>query len=166
MNTKNTIITLLASATLFFVGCGHKHDHDHADHSEQDSSEHAESSKKVPGPNGGRLITSTSPAVEFYLLENNRAQLTFVDENNKPVAPSGQSASAVAGDRMSPTQVKFESNGSALVSVDPLPKIEGQPLVLTLLASADATPSVEKFNLKTYTCSGCDLSEYACTCGH
>ncbi|MBK1879927.1 hypothetical protein [Pelagicoccus mobilis] len=165
MNTKNLILAAVAAVSLVFVGCGHKHDHDDHDHGSH--ADHSDShEKKVPGPNGGRLITSVEPAAEFLLLEDNRAQLTFVDEALKPVAVAGQSATAVAGDRMNPTPVTFESNGTALVSVNPLPDIPGQPFVLTLLASADAKPTVEKFNLKTYTCGGCDLQEYACTCGH
>jgi len=173
MKTKNLILAALAAASLLLVGCGQSHDHDghdHASHADHDHSHGDEDGhsheKKVPGPNGGRLITSVSPAVEFLLLEDNRAQLTFVDASLKPIQVSGQTATAIAGDRMNPTPVTFEPKGSVLISVDPLPEIPGQPFVLTLLASADAKPVIEKFNLKTYTCSGCDLQEYACTCGH
>lgn len=181
MNTKNLIIAALSGLSLALFGCGHKHDHDGHDHGPDGSHDHASHADhghshgpesedshehKQPGPNGGRLITSIEPSVEFLLLEDNRAQLTFLDETLKPIAVTTQTATAIAGDRMDPKPVTFQSNGTALVSEEPLPEIPGQPFVLTLLASADAKPTIEKFNLKTYVCSGCDLQEYACICGH
>lgn len=172
MNTKiktplASLLVLLSSFLLAACGGGDNaqgdHDHSSAEHEHQEG---AAVFAREPGPNGGRLITEIDPSAEFFLRADNFAQITFVGPAGMPVPVAEQSATAVTGDRMNPTTVEFEKQGDVLVSSTPLPKIEGQPTVLTLKASPDAEPVVERFNLKTYTCSGCGLQEYACICGH
>ncbi|EDY84982.1 hypothetical protein VDG1235_4616 [Verrucomicrobiia bacterium DG1235] len=176
MNTKKIYATILLTASLFFAACGGHDDHtEHEDHGHShdgtegahshDDHQHTEFAKD-PGPNGGRLITSLDPAVEFLLRDDRHAQLTFVDADGKAIAPSKQIATAVTGDRMSPVNITFASDGSALVSEQALPDTEGQPIILTIQSSPEASPVIERFNLKTYKCSGCGLAEYACICGH
>lgn len=176
MNTKTSLLTLLATAALFFAGCGdnerHGDGHEHHDASatqddpqEGGTQQRAEFAKD-PGPNGGRVITAISPAAEFFLRSDNKGQLTFLDSDLQPIPADEQSASLVTGDRMNPVTLDFVRADGRLVTKEPLPDIEGQPLLLTLQASPEASPVQERFNLKTYTCSGCQLQEYACICGH
>ncbi len=187
MNTTlRTGLTVFFSITalLALAGCGgsREGEADHADHSHDSANEQAEHGHahgpdgshthaaqefvKDPGPNRGRLITAMDPAVEFLLLPDRRAQLTFVDSAGKAIAAAQQEASLTTGDRMNPVQIGFERDGDALVSTKALPEIEGMPVVLALKSTPEAAPVVERFNLKTHTCSGCQLSEYACICGH
>lgn len=169
---KNKTKSLLSSLTLLlaafaFAACSQKSDdHAHGDHDHSDPEQEQTEAVKIPGPNGGRLIATVQPQVEFFLRDDNKAQLTFVDDSAKPIALSGQTATLVTGDRMNPTTLTFEPVENTLVTTDPLPEIEGQPVILTIQVSPESTPVVEHLNLKTYTCSGCGLSEYACICGH
>ncbi len=124
--------------------------------------------KKEAGPNGGRLVTNFEPHYEFLLLEDRSAQLTFVDESGQPVAPSGQVAKLIGGNRQNPTQLSFRlsDDKQALISEGRIPEGDRLPIILQMKASAEASATTERFNLNTANCSGCSLSEYACTCGH
>jgi hypothetical protein len=120
----------------------------------------------IPAPNGGRMIDSVEPRMEFLLLEDRHVQLSFIDDSGTVVAPSGQTVSLVGGDRSNAVRVRFSQEGNVLRSDQALPDIAGMPIILQIKPAADSPTVREKFYLKTFTCSGCHLAEYACTCGH
>ncbi|MFH1496984.1 MAG: hypothetical protein ABII82_04080 [Verrucomicrobiota bacterium] len=120
----------------------------------------------VGGPNGGRLLTGVEPHAEFLVTPERKVQVTFVGEDGKPVAPSTQSVQVTAGERSAPVTLKLVRDGDALVSEGVLPAGNDYPTVVVIKPAADAKPVVARFNLNTTICPGCDLPEYACTCGH
>jgi len=122
--------------------------------------------QKIAGPNGGRLITSVSPRVEFLVTADRKVQLTFVDAAGKAIAPAEQSATVTSGDRSSPTTLTFTRQGDALVSNAPLPEGRIVPTVVQLTPAPGAKPVVERFNVNLAVCAECKHAEYACTCGH
>ena len=79
MKTYLLALPLFAALTLIGpAGAAEKtkdHDHGHT---------HA---KKEAGPNGGRLLTALEPHAEFFVLPDRRVQITFLDAQDKPVAP-------------------------------------------------------------------------------
>ena len=122
--------------------------------------------KKNPGPNGGRLLTSVSPHVEFLVTADRKVQLTFVDEAGDPIAPAGQTATIISGSRSAPTTLTFSRQGDVLVSNAPLPEGRVVPTIVQLKPAPGAADVVERFNVNLATCSECKHAEYACICGH
>ncbi len=145
----------VALPAAIFADDDHKdHDHDH-DHE-----------KKMAGPNGGRVIMSVEPHVEFLVQKDGTVKITPLDDHNKPIALSGQSARLTGGDRTNPTRMNFAAKDGALVSDTAFPEGNDFPVVLQLKASEDAESVVEKFQLNLKDCPTCDFNEYACICDH
>lgn len=122
--------------------------------------------KKEAGPNGGRLLTSVTPHVEFLVLPDRKVQLTFVDADGEAIALAGQSATVVTGDRSAPTTLNFQRNGDVLVSDKPLPEGRSLPTIVRLKPAPEAKEVIERFNVNLAGCPECQHAEYACICGH
>jgi len=181
---KTKVLLLLTALGVGLVSCD-QHDHDHDDH-DHEPGDHAHGDggdhdhdhdgdgghdhtheKGEAGPNGGRLITSVKPHLEFLVTEDRKVQLTFLEDDHKTViAPAEQVVSVVAGDRSNPTALAFARSGDALLSDKALPEGDDFPTVLTIQLKPDAEKNREKFNLDFSDCPTCDYLEYACICGH
>lgn len=134
--------------------------HDHAGHA------HAET-KKVAGPNGGRILKEVEPHAELFVTAERKVKLTFLDEAGKAApAPAGATATMVTGDRAAPTTLEFELVEGALVSKAALPEGKNLPAIVTIKAGAEAKPARSRLQINLVICGGCQLAEYACTCGH
>jgi hypothetical protein len=173
--------SLLAVISLALWGCGggdhdhaghdhvHDHDHDHGDHSHSADyvpADGEKAAKKAAGPNGGRVVTSVEPAVEFLVTEDRKVRLTFLDAALKPIPAATQSASLIAGDRSAPVRLAFAKDGDTLLSDGTLPDGEDYPTVLQIKVDENAAPVLEKFNLDLSGCPTCEYKEYACVCDH
>jgi hypothetical protein len=122
--------------------------------------------KKEAGPNGGRLITSVEPHAEFLVTSDRKVQITFVGEDGKPVAPSGQVVAVTTGERSAPVKMTFTKSDVALVSEQTVPEGNNFPVVVQI-KSTPTTPMVTaKFTLDLSVCGECKHAEYACTCAH
>lgn len=186
MKTSLSLSTaFLAVLSLTLWGCGgsdhdhdHGHDHDHADHDhDHDHEGTAKSADYVPeeggkaegaknGPNGGRVVTTVDPAVEFFVTADRKVRLTFVDAALKAIPAAAQSATLIAGDRSAPVRLGFVKEGDSLISDGVLPEGNNFPTVLQIKADENAAPVIEKFNLNLSDCPTCDFKEYACACDH
>ena len=122
--------------------------------------------KKEAGPNGGRLLTSVDPHVEFFVTKERKIQFTFLDAQNRPTAPAGQSVIVTTGSRQAPTVLRFTRQGDVLLSDAALPAGNNLPAVIQLKPAPDAPEVVVKFNINLATCGECSHAEYACTCDH
>lgn len=153
-----TLVLTLITASL---SAQHSHvsgsDHDHP---------HAEAKAEPAAPNGGRLVTTVVPHLEFLLLEDRRVEIRAVNDSGEVIPIAEQQVSVIGGDRSQPVRISFVKEGALLLSEGAFPEIEGMPVILQIKPAADAATMREKFYLKTHICSGCNLSEYACTCGH
>ena len=129
----------------------------HADH------EHA---KTEAGPNGGRVLTSVEPHVEFFVTPERKVKLTFLGEDGKAVAPGAQTVTAIGGERSKPTRMSFAKDGDSLVSDKPLPEGMNLPIVLQIKVTPAAKSVTEKFMVNLADCPTCAHKEYACTCAH
>ena len=183
MKNKAIILTAtLASLLLGLAACSEKHDHSGDDHSGDGHGDHPhaegdhheghedghghEHATKTAGPNGGRLIQSVEPHIEFVILENRHVRITFLDDDLKPLAVSDQLVSLTGGDRSDPFNLAFAKDGTGLLSDKAIPAGDDHPGVLSLKANADANTTFEKFHLNLHDCPTCDYKEYACICGH
>lgn len=126
----------------------------------------ADEGRKVAGPNGGRILQSVTPHVEFYVNAERKVQFTFLDASNRAIAPAAQSVTVTTGSRSAPLVLKFSRQGDILVADAPLPEGRNFPAVIELKASPEAEAVIEKFNLNLATCGECKHHEYACICGH
>ncbi|MBT7923487.1 MAG: hypothetical protein HN627_04435, partial [Opitutae bacterium] len=106
-NTRK-ILTLTASlATILWTSCDDDHGHPHDDghghghsHNGKDDHHHAQpdnhaAHQKEGGPNGGRLITSTSPHLEFLVIEDLNIRISAVKDGE--VVPIGDQIVTVIG---------------------------------------------------------------------
>ncbi|WP_411826726.1 hypothetical protein [Luteolibacter sp. AS25] len=161
MKTKTALALITLAFTPFAFS---EEDHSGHDHASHDHSEHAESA--LAGPNQGRILTEVEPHLEFFVKEDRKIQLTFTDDEGKAITPTGQTASAIGGDRSSPTRLSFAVEGDSLVSDKALPEGKDIPIVLMVKTAADAKTTPIKFNINMNNCPSCEHLEYACTCAH
>ena len=106
------------------------------------------------------------PAVEFIVQEDRTVVIQLLDENRNPVTPTNQVITLIGGERTSPTSLAFAKKGNRLVSDQPILEGASIPVVLQIMASANAAVVREKFNINLSECPTCDYQEYACVCGH
>jgi|ETNmetMinimDraft_22_1059887.scaffolds.fasta_scaffold00004_86 hypothetical protein len=127
---------------------------------------HEEEGDRIEAPNGGRVVYSVEPHLEFYLQEDRTVKITFLDDDGNTVAPAKQSISLIGGDRANPTRLSFAQTGESLVSDKALPEGNLLPIILNIKENPGAKTIRERFNLNLSTCPECSLKEYACICGH
>ena len=167
-----SLLLTLGFNTALFAEEDHKgHDHKEHAHSEEKhkghdcDGEHAHDAEAA-APNNGKVLKELEPHVELVVTEDNKLQIFILGENEKVVAPNGESFSAIAGERQSPTMLKFEVKEESFISNIPLPEGKNFPVILTFKATEDGKKQRAKFNLNLNDCPTCDFKEYACTCDH
>jgi len=174
------ILTLTASlAIILWTSCDNDHGHPHDDghghghghnHGGKDDHHHAlpgnnSKSQKESGPNGGRLITSVTPHIEFLVMEDLKILISAVSDE-KIVPIDDQIVTVIGGDRSNPTELKFSKFGKSLLSENSFPSGKSLPVIVTITSTPKAEPQQEKFNLDLSNCPTCDFKEYACICNH
>ena len=122
--------------------------------------------KKVAGPNGGRILTTSEPHAEFFVTADRKVQITFVDDEGKAIAPAQQIVIVTTGERSAPVKMTFVKKENVLLSDQSIPAGNNFPAVVQVKTTPDAKTLVEKFTLNLSICPGCKLAEYACICAH
>jgi hypothetical protein len=120
--------------------------------------------KKVSAPNGGRLIATVDANIEFLVAADRKIKVFILDKDRKTTAATDQSASAVCGDRMNPTNLSFSVQGGVLVSDKPLPEGQSLPIILKFKSAKESPYKAIKFTINFEKCGSCDKPEYACSC--
>ncbi len=120
--------------------------------------------KPIPGPKGGKIVTTEAPHVEFFVENDRTVTVTFYDKDLKAVAPSGQVVSAVAEAKTGKVNLAFAAKDGALVSSAPLPEGEGYRVVVQVRDSAEARPKNYRVEFHDEVCGECKRAEYACIC--
>lgn len=153
MKTQSTILTALIFAALGSTGFGHD-DHSHG--------------KIIVGPNGGRVLVSVEPHLEFVVMKDRKVRITAVTNDKKPkVAKIGeQSVKVIAGKRLSPTRLAFTRDGNSLISDKALPEGQNFPVVVQIKVDPKSKTVLDRFQLNLEDCPTCDSLEYACACDH
>jgi len=122
--------------------------------------------KKVPGPNGGRILRTIEPHAEFFVTADRKVQITFVDDHGKAIAPAEQTVTVTTGERSAPVKMTFVKKENVLLSDQSIPAGNNFPAVVQVKTTPDAKTLVEKFTLNLSICPDCKLAEYACICAH
>jgi len=143
---KILAILTLSALSLVHAGPGHNH---------------------APSKLQGREVEAGGQRFEFYVREDGKVRLTFLDADDKPVAAGTQEVTLTGGDRAKPTRLAFAKEGDVLVSDAALPaELLDMPVVLRVTPEPGATSAFARFQLNRKTCGECDRPEYACTCDH
>lgn len=182
MNTNITLTAALAAIACFSASCGEKKktpaanpsaEHDHSncthDHGHADGDGHGHShAQKIAGPLGGRVLTKISPHAEFFVTKDQKIKITFLNEDNQPIALGVRSAKIQMGKRNAPTTLELSPSADqmSLLSSSSIPEGNMIDTYVTFKMSPDAKPIRESFILNLSECSSCDYLEYACTCDH
>lgn len=120
--------------------------------------------KPIPGPKGGKIVTTEAPHVEFFVEKDRSVTVSFYDKDLKAVAPSGQVVSAIAEAKTGKVNLTFAAKDGALVSSAPLPEGDGYRVVLQVRDSAQAKPKNYRVEFHDEVCGECKRAEYACVC--
>ena len=120
--------------------------------------------RPIPGPKGGRIVTTEAPHVEFLVAPARAVVVSFYDKDLKPVAAAGQVVSAVAETKSGKVTLAFAARDGALVSTKPLPEGDGYRVVLQVRDSAQARPKNYRVDFHDEICGECKRAEYACIC--
>jgi len=170
-NTKHTIgiLAALALSPFAFAEEAEKadehagHDHaEHAGHDHADEDDHAHAKKA--GPNGGLILTEVEPHAEFFVTKDRKVQITFLDKDDKAVAPGDQKVTFIGGKRSAPVKLTFKKTATSFLSEEALPAGNNIPAVISI--KADGKKARARFNINLDDCPSCDYKEYACTCDH
>jgi hypothetical protein len=118
------------------------------------------------GPNGGRVITTIEPHLEFLVTKERKVEITALGEDLKPAKLTGQIIAVIAGERSKPTKLELKEEGGKLASSNTLPEGNDYPVSISIKSGAGAKAVYEKFNLNLEKCPTCKHEEYACICAH
>ena len=140
---------------------------DEKDHNQDKTEEHADHhDHEIKAPNGGRVLHDVVPHAEFFITKERKVQITFLDDEGKPLADDAASVKAIGGERAKPTKFTFEKTKHGFLSKEKLPEGNLVPIVLMFKDSEGKAVKPIKFNVNMEQCPTCDFLEYACTCDH
>ncbi len=120
--------------------------------------------KPIPGPKGGRILTTEAPHVEFFVEKDRTVTVSFYDTTLKPVAASGQVVAATAEAKSGKVQLAFAEKNGALVSKAALPEGDDYLVVVQVRDNANARPKNYRVLFHDEVCGECKRAEYACVC--
>jgi hypothetical protein len=120
--------------------------------------------KPIPGPKGGRILTTEAPHVEFFVQKDRAVAVSFYDKDLKPVAASGQVVNATAEAKTGKVKLEFTAKDGALISTAPLPEGEDYTVVVQVREAAGAKPKNYRVLFHDEICAECKRAEYACAC--
>lgn len=120
--------------------------------------------KPIPGPKGGRILTTDAPHVEFFVEKDRTVTVSFYDKALKPVPLSGQVVSATAEAKTGKVTLDFAEKNGALVSRTKLPEGDDYTVVVQVRENASARPKNYRVLFHDEICDECKRAEYACVC--
>ena len=120
--------------------------------------------KPIPGPKGGRVLTTDAPHAEFFVEKDRTVVVSFYDKALKPAALSGQVVNATAEAKTGKVKLDFVEKNGALVSTAPLPEGDDYTVVVQVRETASAKPKNFRVLFHDEICAECKRAEYACVC--
>lgn len=120
--------------------------------------------KPIPGPKGGRILTTDAPHAEFFVEKDRSVVVSLYDKDMKPLAISGQVVSATAEAKTGKVKLDFIEKNGALVSSAPLPEGDDYNVVVQIRDNATARPKNYRVLFHDEVCDECKRAEYACIC--
>lgn len=127
--------------------------------------DHADKPAKA-APNGGRVLHSVEPHLEFFVTDDRKVRITAIDDDYKPIDIGKVTVTVTGGSRANPTRMRFATDGRSLISDKAFPEGNDFPIVVQIKNSPEAKTVIEKFHLNLVDCPTCEYKEYACICDH
>lgn len=120
--------------------------------------------KPIPGPKGGRILTTEAPHAEFFVEKDRKVAVMFYDAKLKPLAPGAQVVSAVAEAKSGKVTLAFEQTAAGFMSKTALPEGDDYTVVVQIRDAAGAKPKNYRVLFHDEICKECKRAEYACIC--
>jgi len=120
--------------------------------------------KPIPGPKGGRILTTEAPHTEFLVEKDRSVVVSLYDKDMKPLPVSGQVVSATAEAKTGKVKLDFIEKNGALVSTAPLPEGDDYNVVVQIRDNATTRPKNYRVLFHDEVCDECKRAEYACIC--
>lgn len=122
--------------------------------------------KIVAGPKGGRLLNVASHHAEFLVTPERKVEITFYDEDLKPVVHGAHKATVIAEAPGGRQTLNLTETPHGFASVDPLPAGEPYRVVVQFRTGPQQRAQNHRIDLSLETCGECQHAEYACICAH
>lgn len=120
--------------------------------------------KPIPGPNGGRILTTSAPHAEFFVAEDRSVTMAFYDEELKPIPPGDRKVKVIAQAEAGRAKLEFIKTTNAFTSTQPLPEGDGYTVVVQIREKPGAKPTNHRVMFHDEVCDECNRAEYACIC--
>lgn len=120
--------------------------------------------KPIPGPKGGRILTTDAPHAEFFVENDRSVVVSLYDKDMKPLPVSGQVVFATAEAKTGKVKLDFIEKNGALVSTVPLPEGDDYNVVVQIRDNVTARPKNYRVLFHDEVCDECKRAEYACIC--
>lgn len=120
--------------------------------------------KPIPGPKGGRILTTEAPHVELFVEKDRTLVVSFYDKALKSVPVSGQVVAATAEAKTGKVKLDFAEKDGVLVSKNSLPEGDDYTVVVQIRDSVVAKPKNYRVLFHDEVCGECKRAEYACIC--
>jgi len=120
--------------------------------------------KPIPGPKGGRILTTEAPHVEFFVEKDRTVVVSFYDKALKSVPVSGQVVTATAEAKTGKAKLDFAEKDGVLVSKTALPEGDDYTVVVQIRDSVVAKSKNYRVSFHDEVCAECKHAEYACIC--
>jgi len=120
--------------------------------------------KPIPGPKGGRILTTEAPHIEFFVEKDRTVVVSFYDKDLKPVGPGEKVVNAVAEAKTGKVKLDFEKTAAGFVSKQALPEGDDYMVVVQIRDSVVAKPKNHRVTFHDEVCGECKRAEYACIC--
>ncbi len=118
--------------------------------------------KPVPGPKGGRILTTSAPHAEFFVTEDRSVTVAFYDEELNPIPTGDREVNAIAQAETGRANLEFTKSASAFTSTRLLPEGDGYTVVVQIREKPGAKPTNHRVVFHDEICEECSRAEYAC----
>ena len=120
--------------------------------------------KPIPGPKGGRMLTTEAPHAEFFVQPDRTVLISFYGQDLTPAPAAGRIVTATAETKAGKVGLGFAEKDGALVSTSRLPEGDDYTVVVQIREAARAKPKNYRVLFHDEVCGECKRAEYACIC--
>jgi hypothetical protein len=120
--------------------------------------------KTIPGPKGGRILTTDAPHAEFFVEKDRSVVVSFYDKDLKAVDSGDRTVTAIAEAKTGKVKLDFEKTASGFVSKQALPEGDDYTVVVQIRDNAGAKLKNYRVTFHDEVCGECKRAEYACIC--
>lgn len=116
------------------------------------------------GPNGGRILEfSKNESLHGEVTaKGGKFHIALLDKDKKPVSITGQTLTAISGDRDNPEKLGVEVKDNQFVV--PMLKGEEYTVIFQFRSEAKGKAITARLPYNAHNCDGCNSPEWLCKC--